>query len=165
MNSLERLYIEIQPKLYTFFYLKTGDAATAEDLTQDVFYEAIKSITRFKEESTLKTWLFAIAHNLLKKFYRSSRYEKQLQDRVQGKVTGELPSIEKIVELKEEVASLFRRIQQFNELEKEILLLRLYGELSFKEIGDLIEKSENYVRVTFHRLKIKLQREMGGTNG
>ena len=51
-------------------------------------------------------------------------------------------------------------ISQLDDLSKEIMTLRIYGELSFKDIGELVQKSENYIRVTFHRTKLRLQKEM-----
>lgn len=66
MEQLEQLYRDIQPKLFAFFYIKTSNSATAEDLTQDVFYEASKSIHTYRGDSSLVTWLFDIANHLLK---------------------------------------------------------------------------------------------------
>ena len=65
MNVLENLYEEIQPKLYNFFFIKTSSKEVAEDLTQEVFYQAIKSYTSFKGNSSLTTWMFSIAYNIL----------------------------------------------------------------------------------------------------
>ena len=66
---------------------------------------------------------------------------------------------------KEEQWNLIQRINQLDELTREIVTLRVYGELSFKEIGMLVDKSENFVRVTFHRAKLRLQKEMEGYYG
>lgn len=161
MDRLEQLYKDLQPKLYAYFYIKTSNPSVAEDLTQDVFYEASKKIHLYRGEATLSTWLYSIANNLLKKYYRSKKYDAALLERIEGPTI--IPvTTEDIVEIKQEVATLWQHIQTFDEQAKEIVLLRLYGELSFKDIADLIGKSENYVRVTFHRLKLKLK-EMGGS--
>ena len=160
MDEIEKLYAEIQPKIYAFFYIKTSDRAAAEDLTHDVFYEAIKSVHSFSGESTIQTWLFSIAKNLLKKHYRSNKYKRNLEEHL-IKANGHQPiSPEEIFISKEENLTLAKRISQLDALPKEIVTLRIYGELSFKEIGELLEKSENYVRVTFHRTKLRLQKEM-----
>ena len=162
MNSLEQIYIELQPKLYTFFVFKTSNISVAEDLTQDVFYEASKSIHQFKGDAQISTWLFAIARNLLSKYYRSKKYERDLQ--LQLETLPDIPShsIETSFELKEEIALLQKQIASLDEITKEIVLLRLYGELSFADIGALLQKSENYARVTFFRAKQKIAKEMEG---
>lgn len=160
MNELENLYKEIQPKIYAFFYVKTFNQASAEDLTHDVFYEAVKSIHHFSGKSSLQTWLFSIANNLLKKHYRSKKYMNSLKANLKMDDEIRNDSPEHFLMLKEEAGTLTRQISQLDDLSREIVTLRIYGELSFKEIGELIGKSENYVRVTFHRAKLRLQKEM-----
>ncbi|MBS4218718.1 RNA polymerase sigma factor [Bacillus sp. FJAT-49711] len=161
MSELERLYKEIQPKIYAFFYIKTSDKSAAEDLTHDVFYEAIRGIHSFSGKSTLQTWIFSIAKNILRKHYRSKKYATGLQEKLTLDVP-ELPNTpEDVYITKEGQVNLLQKISSLDEIQQEIVTLRLYGELSFKEIGELINKSENYVRVTFHRAKLRLQKEMG----
>ncbi|MBS4200863.1 RNA polymerase sigma factor [Bacillus sp. FJAT-49732] len=161
MSELERLYEEIQPKIYAFFFIKTSDKSAAEDLTHDVFYEAIKGIHSFSGKSSLQTWIFSIAKNVLRKYYRSKKYATGLHEKLTLDVP-ELPSSpEDVYMMKEGHVNLVHKISSLDEVQKEIITLRLYGELSFKEIGELINKSENYVRVTFHRAKLRLQKEMG----
>ncbi|MEO4053828.1 sigma-70 family RNA polymerase sigma factor [Solibacillus sp. CAU 1738] len=163
MKQLGDIYEQIQPKLYTFFYIKTANASVAEDLTQDVFYEAMKSIHRFNGQSSISTWLFAIAHHLLAKYYRSNRYKRTLHENFKQFGSPSHPlTTEQQVELQESAQTLLKNINALDTPGKEIVLLRIYGDCSFKEIGEMLGKSENYVRVTFHRLKLKLQQEMEG---
>ena len=161
MNSLEHAYIELQPKLYTFFVMKTSNIAVAEDLTQDVFYEASKTIHQFKGNSTISTWLFSIARHLLAKYYRSKKYERALNEQL-GNSTERVISTETAYEIKEDLLFLQQYIAKLDEIAKEIVLLRLYGELSFADIGELIGKSDNYARVTYFRAKQKIMKEMEG---
>ncbi|MCH7320328.1 RNA polymerase sigma factor [Solibacillus sp. MA9] len=159
MNALAKIYTELQPKLYAYFFIKTSNSAISEDLTQDVFYEATKSIHTYRGEATLSTWLFKIANNLLKKHYRKKHYEENLLTKIEAQPTLPFFTTEQLIELKDEAKRLLVKIEQLEPPLKEIVLLRILGELSFKEIGDLLELSENYVRVNFHRQKLKLQRE------
>ena len=161
MNSLEHAYIELQPRLYTFFVLKTSNITVAEDLTQDVFYEASKTIHQFKGDSTISTWLFSISRHLLAKYYRSKKYERALNEQF-GNSTERVISTETAYEIKEDLLLLQQHIAKLDEIAKEIVLLRLYGELSFADIGELIGKSDNYARVTYFRAKQKIMKEMEG---
>ncbi len=161
MNSLEQVYTELQPKLYTFFVIKTSNITVAEDLTQDVFYEASKTIHQFKGDAAISTWLFSIARHLIAKYYRSKKYERALQEQL-GNSTVRIISTEASYEIKEELRNLQQHIAQLDETAKEIVLLRLYGELSFADIGELVGKSENYARITFFRVKQKIKKEMEG---
>ncbi|MCH1625636.1 RNA polymerase sigma factor [Ferdinandcohnia quinoae] len=162
--KLEELYKEIQPRIYAFFFVKTSSREIAEDLTQEVFYEAIKGMNSFSQTSTIQTWLFAIAKNRLKKYFRSKKYKESLADLLSKEEQNTITPEEQLLK-KEETTSLIKQINQLDEMSKEIVTLRIYGELSFKEIGILTEKSENYARITFHRAKLKLQKEMEGYHG
>ncbi|HBZ11942.1 MAG TPA: sigma-70 family RNA polymerase sigma factor [Bacillus bacterium] len=161
MNELENVYREIQPKVFAFFYVKLGDRVLAEDLTHDVFYAAVKGLPSFEGDSSLITWIFSIAKNRLKKYFRSKKYTAGLTEQLstQGAPASSTP--EEIYILKEGSQDLMEHI---NKLEppttREIVILRIYAELSFKEIANLIGESENFARVTFHRAKIRLKKEM-----
>ncbi len=160
MEELEHVYRDIHPKLFSYFYLKTSNTATAEDLTQDVFYEASKSLHQFKGHSSLSTWMFAIARNLLRKYYRSRKYEKVMVETLESGPLPKTLTLEQQIEMKEDIQRILLAIRKLDSQSSEIILLRIFGDLSFKEIGELIDKSENYTRVTFHRLKNKLLKEM-----
>lgn len=163
MTSLTSLYGEIQPKLYNFFYMKTGSKELAEDLTQEVFYQALKNSNSFKNNCSLKTWIFSIANNILKKHYRSKKYFKSLENKLTlDNIVYE--SLEDSIIKKDSLLQLMAAINKLDDLTKEIVLLRIYGELSFKEIGDTLGKSENYTRVTFHRGKLKIKKELEDYN-
>ena len=160
MIQIEQLYEEVQPQVEAFFYAKTGNQMMAQDLCQDTFYEACKSIGSFSGTSTLKTWLFSIANNLLKKYYRKNHYEQNLVARLSALPIEEVHSTEHLIEIKEDMKSFLYVLSKLREEDRELVLLRTYAELSFAEIGEMLGKSENYARVTFHRLKRKLQTEM-----
>jgi len=159
--ELEDLYEEIQPRIYAFFLMKTSSKEVAEDLTQEVFYEALKSLHSFSHQSTIQTWLFSIAKNRLLKYYRSKKYKNQLNELLK-KESGISTTPEEEVLKNETKQNLIDYINRLDNVSKEIVTLRIYGELSFKEIGSLISKSENFARVTFHRAKLKLHKEMEG---
>ncbi|MCD8510345.1 MAG: RNA polymerase sigma factor [Bacillus sp. (in: Bacteria)] len=157
--DLEEIYATIQPNIYAFFFVKTRNRELSEDLTQEVFYQAIKGFKNFHGDSSIKTWIFAIAKNVLKKHFRLKKYHLQLTEKLQGE--GELAtSLEEEIIHKEEHHQLLHLLEKLEPLPKEVATLRIYGELSFREIGALLDKSENYARITFHRAKLKMQKEM-----
>ncbi|MDR4889512.1 sigma-70 family RNA polymerase sigma factor [Fredinandcohnia sp. QZ13] len=162
--ELEELYKEVQPRIYAFFFIKTSSKEIAEDLTQEVFYEALKSMHTFSQQSTIQTWLFSIAKNRLLKHYRSNKYKTQLNELLK-KEKGESTTPEEEVLKREVKQNLIEYINRLDDVSKEVVTLRIYGELSFKEIGSLLGKSENFARVTFHRAKLKLHKEMEGYHG
>lgn len=160
MNRLEQEYENIQPKIYAFFYAKTANRDTAQDLCHDTFYEACKSIASFNGKSTVSTWIFAIANNILKKYYRKNKYQQSLIQKLAMVPEADIHSIEELAEIHEDMRRLLHHISRLDEYARELVMLRIYGELSFMEIAELLGKSENYTRVTFHRIKLKIQKEM-----
>lgn len=161
MQEIEDIYKELHPKILTYFYIKTSDQMVAEDLTQEVFYQALKGIHSFQGFATIQTWVFAIAKNILTKHYRSKRYKKGLEMKLTNEVKDVPKTPEDLYVLNEEAREIMTLIQVLDDLSKDIIILRIYGELSFKEIAQLVGRTENYVRVTFHRAKVKIKTEMG----
>lgn len=159
MRKLEDLYKEVHPRFYAFFYVKTNNKQIAEDLTQEVFYQAIKRFHTFSYESTLQTWLFAIAKNRLKNYYRRKKYQSQLLQKIPKEQDMPASPEQELLE-KEKQKTLIGAIHQLDEVPKEIVMLRIYGELSFKEVAVLVNKSENHTRIIFHRAKLKIQKEL-----
>jgi RNA polymerase sigma-70 factor (ECF subfamily) len=164
MQDLEELYKSIQPKIYSFFYIKTLNKELAEDLTQEVFYNVVKGLSHFKGGCSPETWIFSIAKNLLKKQYRKNKYISKLFEKLSGMETTNTFTEQLILE-KDEKRKLSELINSLEDSVKEIVILRVYGELSFAEIGQLVNRSENYARVTYHRAKLKLQKELEAYNG
>ena len=120
-------------------------------------------MTSFAGYSSLTTWLFGIAKNILHKYYRSKNYQRQLQETLlkeQEMAQNRQETPEETTIKKEDIQTLLGLIQQLTEIEQDIVMMRIFGNLTFKQIGELIHKTENYTRVTFHRLKVKLQKEM-----
>ncbi|MDD7185736.1 MAG: sigma-70 family RNA polymerase sigma factor [Oscillospiraceae bacterium] len=158
MNSeLENYYREYGKKVYLFLMSLSGDSDISEELTQETFYQAIKSINRFEGKCSVYTWLCQIAKNLwcreldCRKRYPVSEYDANARS----------PSAnpEEIISLKDEKMNVLKRLHTLPEHEKEIILLRASGELSFREIGEIFSKSENWARVTYYRAKQKLKKE------
>lgn len=158
MNSeLENYYREYGKKVYLFLMSLSGDSDISEELTQETFYQAIKSINRFEGKCSVYTWLCQIAKNLwLRELDRRKRHPACEYD-----ANARSPSAnpEETVSLKDEKMNVLKRLHGLPEHEKEIILLRATGELSFREIGEIFEKSENWARVTYYRAKQKLKKE------
>lgn len=157
--KLEKLYKEVHPKIFAFFYARTQNRQHAEDLTQEVFYCAIKNFHTFSGKSTIETWLFSIAKNRLSNFYRRKKYREQLLEKISKQQRHETSPEQHFLN-KERTNTLVDAIQKLDDVQREIATLRIFGELSFKEIADLVNKSENHTRIIFHRAKLKILKEL-----
>lgn len=138
-------------------YYLVGDKYVAEELTQETFFQAFKSIHRFKGESKVSTWLFQIAKNTFYTYLRKNRNlgniidATSIEDNITNKETPE-----NLYEKKEEYKFLINAIKNLKQPQDEIIILRIYNELSFKEIGEIFNQSDVWARVNFYRAKNNL---------
>ena len=139
--------------------LTGGNHNLAEELTQETFYRATKKISEFRGDSKMSTWLCQIA----KYVYYQSLDKKRRRKEVSFDEAVELAmqeETEKAIEDAEAKMSIFRGIYKLSSPMRDVVMLRLTGELSFKEIGDIMAQSENWARVTFYRAKQMLGKEL-----
>lgn len=156
MSDMDSYYRENGKKVYLFLMSLCHEHDTAEELTQETFYRAIKSLERYDGKCSVYTWLCGIAKNLwLKELSRRKRHP--LAEADENRPSDEL-SPDVSTELNETKMSVLKQIHALPEQEKELVLLRATGELSFREIGEIFGKSENWARVTYYRAKQKLSR-------
>ena len=153
--DIGQIYDEYGQIVYKYLLCLCHDEHLAQDLTQETFCKAIQSVHRFQGSCKVSTRLCQIAKHL---------WYQELDKRKRRKTTeieeiAALPdkeSMEEAVILKLEKMELYKRIHTLGDVEKEVVLFRITGELSFKEIGEILGKSENWARVTFYRAKQKL---------
>ena len=152
-----RLYETCYMRVFSYVMTLAGDRSLAEELTQETFYRAFARQRDFRGESDEVTWLCAIAKNLFVD-------EKRRQSR-HGEMPEELPdqgkSVAKTVEDRDSSFRIHMALHGLEEPYREVFELRVFGELSFREIGMIFGKTENWARVTYHRARIKLQERMG----
>lgn len=155
-QAWEKMYDAYYMRVYSFTMTLCGDQSLAEDVTQETFSRAMSKSASFRNESDEVTWLCAIARNLFLD-------EKRRQTRTE-QMPEEIPSKEKTPEqLTMDRDSSFRihmALHALDEPYREAFELRVFGELSFREIGTIFGKTENWARVTYHRARLKLQERM-----
>ncbi|SNS88466.1 RNA polymerase sigma-70 factor, ECF subfamily [Anaerovirgula multivorans] len=157
MTELEEIYNNYFKDVYLFIYSISKDKHIAEDLTSETFLKAIKSIDSFKGNCDIKVWLFQIAKN---SYYSYVRKNKNLADLDLIPEQKDDIDIEKSVCSSEESMKIHETLHKLSEPYKEVFSLRVFGELSFKQIGNLFGKTNNWACVTFHRAKNKIREEM-----
>lgn len=154
MQPMEEIYKSYAMTVYKYLLSMTHDEDLSEELTQETFYQAIRTIDRYDESCRISTWLCGIAKNVLITYRRKNRQHDELSDWD----SPEQPEQDEIIRAEERVI-LIRRIHELQEPAREVVYLRVFGELSFREIGEVFGKSENWARVTFYRGKEKLRKE------
>ena len=153
MLSMDEVYRTHSMMVYKYLLSLTGDEDLSEELTQETFYQAVKSINRYDESCKISTWLCAIAKNQLGK-HRRKQGHVELNEEAVSVSRGET---EDSYLLRENRVEMMKMMRSLPESVREVMYLRIFGNLSFSEIGEFMEKSENWARVTFYRGKVKLR--------
>ena len=150
MAEFEDVYAEYFPLICRYTYSLCRSEALAEDLAQETFLKAMKSIGGFRGECKLEVWLCQIAKNTyftyLKKQERTRKsLEAQPWEPYLGEDSGEA------------AMEVHRALHRLEEPYKEVFSLRAFGELSFGQIAELFGKTESWARVTYHRARLKIK--------
>ena len=158
-TDMDAVYQEYANLIYRFLYTHTHDADWSQELMQETFLRAVDSISRYDGSCKLSVWLCQIAKHVM---WQELRKRKRF-DIVEW--TEDLPDAhgqdgEGCALQQERTKELYRAIHLLPELEKEVVLYRMTGELSFRQIGEILGKSENWSRTVFYRAKQKIRKEL-----
>ncbi len=153
MLDLDAVYREEGALVYKYLCTLCHDEQLAEELTQETFYQALRSCDRFDNSCKVSTWLCQIAKHL---WYRELERRKRTAAPLAEDLPAPDPTAEDRMQSRETLVELFRRAHALAGDGREVFLLRLTGELSFREIGEIFGRSENWARVTYYRAKQKV---------
>lgn len=154
-NALEELYHQYRPMIYRYLLLMTKCKEEAEDLTQEVFIKAYRGLPHYRGESSYKTWLYAIARNVLIDQYRKKRAASGLLD---WPLPDQNPLVpEDVLDRKEEAKMLRSAIMELPFPYREIIIFRKIKGYSIAETANLLGFPEVKVKVTLHRALHRLR--------
>lgn len=157
MVEFEDIYNNYFKDIYLFVYSLSKDKHIAEDITSETFIKAIKSIGDFNGTCDIRVWLSQIAKNSYISYLRKNK-KLVFMDSVPEKDNDF--DVEKIVASSENVMKVHEVLHKLEEPYKEVFSLRVFGELSFRQIAYIFGKTDNWACVTFHRARKKIRDEM-----
>lgn len=153
MEEFEQVYREYFRDVELYILALCRDETLAAELTAQVFFTALEQYPKFRGECHVRSWLCAIGRNLylvhLRKTGKTTPLEENLID---SGVT-----FEERLEDKEEAMRIHKVLHSLPEPYREIFSLRVFGQLSFAQIGEIFGKTANWACVTYHRAKSKIQ--------
>ena len=156
-KDFERIYREQFDTVYRYALALTRDVHAAEELTQETFFKALQGIDGFRGESSLKTWLCGIVKNA----FLSERRRKTAESLDEApEPADEAAGPEKLALDRDESRRVHRALHALPEPYKEVFSLRVFGQLGFRDIGELFGKTENWACVVYHRARAKIQTKM-----
>ena len=161
MDNLETIFEKNYPAVYRYLRGLTGSEDLAEELTQECFYRAMKSLKSFRGDCEVRVWLCQIGKNLYYEHLRKHKNVVALEDLPEG---SELPDpeqpFESLLSDREAALEIHKALHGMREPYKEVFTLRVFGELSFKEIAGIFGKTEHWACVTYHRAKTMIQEKV-----
>jgi len=150
---LYNIYIK---KIYNYIYFKTLHQNIAEDLTSQVFLKALKNINKFKNDN-FSAWIYTIARNTVIDHYRSHKDIKNIED------CWDLASDNNLIEDVDnnlKISLIREAMKELPSADRELLIMRLWLDLPFKEIAVILDKSDSAVKMSFSRILDRLKKKM-----
>lgn len=157
--NMDAIYRQYALPLKKYIYSMCKDSDLSDDIVSETFYKAIKNINSFYG-GNIFTWLCTIAKNI---FFNHTKKKETQNESLEEKgvdIVSHEDSVEDVALRKQSSIELYKNMQQLDSVEREVIYLRNFAELSFKEIGEVLNKSENWSRVTYFRCKEKIKRRM-----
>lgn len=161
MEDFESIYRDYFGDVFRYLRSLTLDESRAEDLTQETFLRAMRSLSSFRGECEVRVWLCRIAKNLWLN-------DRKKRSREGGELSEELPDDADFIGAftdRQTAMELHRILHRTEEPYKEVFSLRVFGEMSFRDIGELFGKSEHWACVTYHRARERIRRELDRPKG
>ena len=160
-EEFEKIYIRYFNDVYLFLKKLSKDESIAEEITSETFFKAMRSINNFRNETDVRVWLCQIAKNCYFSYLKK-------QQRIENIDDIDFPDNKDTIEeqlLKQcDAMKIHLLLHDLAEPYKEVFMLRVFGELSFKQIADIFQKTDNWACVTYHRARNKILEQMEANN-
>lgn len=156
MKDFERIYTAYYDVVFRYVLSLCRDAVWAEEITEDAFFKALKSIDRFRGECKWDVWLCQITKNT---FFTAAKRRQRQADFPPADILSDA-SVEQSLCDKETALQIHRLLHALEEPYKEVFWMRTFGELAFRDIGALFGKTESWARVTYYRAKMKIKEKL-----
>ena len=157
MTDFEAIYREYFRDVELYLRAICRDESLAEELTEQVFFQALKALPKFRGDCDIRTWLCAMGRNC---YLSHLRKAKPSEDIDELQIPDPRQYIEEQVFDKEQAMAIHRVLHDLPEPYKEVFSLRIFGQLSFEDIGSLFGRTANWACVTYHRARQKIRDKM-----
>jgi len=158
LSGFTALYDRYFPAIYRYLSSSVRTVPEAEDLTAQTFLAAIEALPHYHHRGHFSGWLFTIARNKARDYYRRRPPEEPLDKSHSDKTEDSLAQVIR----SDEIQQLALLVGRLDEDDQELIRLRCVAELSFAEIGAALGRKEEAVKKNFYRLAARLQRQLGG---
>ncbi|WWR17046.1 sigma-70 family RNA polymerase sigma factor [Lachnospiraceae bacterium JLR.KK008] len=162
--EFEQIYNTYFKSVYLYIRKLSGNEHVAEEITSETFLKVLKSIGDFRGECDMRVWICQIAKNTYFSYPKkrnkiASASETELQS-----IRSPNALIDEQIVIQDEAQRIRKILHTIPDPYKEIFMWRVFGELSFKEIGNLYDKTDNWACVTYHRARKMIQSRLEEIN-
>ena len=158
MTEFETIYRRYFTDVELYLRAVTKDDSLAEELTEQVFFQALKALPKFRGDCDVRVWLCQIAKNSYYTYVEKNKRTESLDGRSAEAADGK--SLTDSIEDKEAAKLIQSVLHSIEDPYKEVFMWRVYADMSFKEIGRIFSKSENWACVTYHRAKKMIKQRL-----
>lgn len=157
IEELYRTYFDI---VYRYIRSISQDGSLAEEVTQETFFKALEKIDQFRGDCDVRVWLCQIAKNTLYDHLKKQKKQLLGDEKLEKAESAGGELLEEKLAQRSQAMEIHKVLHRLSEPYKEVFSLRIFGELTFREIGMLFGKSENWARVTYYRARVKIREEL-----
>ena len=155
--EFDQIYSTYFKSVYLYAIQLSGNKHIAEEITSDAFYKAIHSIDKFRGDCDMRIWLCQIAKNTYYSYLKKNKKVLSMDEANLRDFPSSDKPIDVLISNREESQAIRKVLHEMPDPYKEVFMWRVFGELSFKEIGSLHDKTDNWACVTYHRARKIIQ--------
>jgi RNA polymerase sigma-70 factor (ECF subfamily) len=160
-DEFEEIYIRYFNDVFLFLRKLSKDESIAEEITSETFFKAMRSIDTFRGDTDIRVWLCQIAKNC---YFSHLKKQQGLIDIDDIEFTDNIDTIEEQIINRSDAMRIHLLLHNLAEPYKEVFMLRVFGELNFKQIAKIFQKTDNWACVTYHRARNKILEQMEDNN-
>lgn len=163
MTEFEKIYRTYFNDVYLYIRKLSRDDVIAEEITSVAFFKAMQKLDSFKGDCDIRVWLCQIAKNSYYSYLKKHSRHTDIQNIEDSRLAEPVNIAQSLVD-QDDAMRIHVLLHELPEPYKEVFTLRVFGELSFREIANIFSKTENWACVTYHRAKNKIKDQMKGQN-
>lgn len=162
--EFEAIYQAYFKSVYQYIRQLSGSEHVAEEITSDTFLKAMRSLKDFRGECDMRVWLCQIAKNTYYSYLKKNERIIRVEEAELQNIAAPEAFVEERIEILEGAQQAQKILHEMPDPYKEVFMWRVFGELSFKAIGELYDKTDNWACVTYYRARKMIQRRLEEIN-
>lgn len=155
--EFEKIYTTYFRDVFLYIRRLSNDGHIAEEITSETFFKAMNSLDSFRGDCDIRVWLCQIAKNCYYSYLKKVGRTDSIED---IEIAEQGVSLEERLSQQDQAVQIQKILHDIPDPYKEVFMWRVFAELSFKQIGQIFSKSENWACVTYHRARKKIKERL-----